>query len=971
MEKEIIIRYLAIILLCGIIGAFFALRVEFTGFSIFQQESAENFSLGTYKNTTHNGSAIVLAEEKLTGTYISEVFDVGYNSIWNNLSWEGEKPEINYLYVVDGSGAVYSSSDSGVTWTQKTDDYGRGSSTTDMFSDNIYLYIIFSGIQKEVYRSSNGVTWNIVNDTFTNKALLVGEVNSQGNLNIVTGSDSVWQSDNYGTTWMEKGDFNGGASNDAKGITINSNDDIFIVDGSGAVYSSSDLGVTWTQKTDDYGGGTSTDDIESDSLNNLYILLNTKVYKSTDNGATWSIINDSISPYANTLVEMLIDKNDNFFILDAVGRVFKSTDYGQSWEEIGDCNGGATNNPKGFTEFIQQTNLTFQVRNCSTYDCSDGVWQDADLTNLNLTGRYFQYKVEFTSPDSSITPILSRVIIDYTVLNTPPTISLVYPQNGDSYGYNESLQLNFSVFDNEDNIESCWYNIDGGLNVTISNCQNTIFNVSEGQHTLNVYVNDTNGEESSDSVIFNVQVGAPTIVLHFPADMYLNYQKVEFNYTPEDIDLDSCELWGNFDGEFRLNKTKTNPSNGIINTFSLNLDDGEYLWNVRCNDSMGNAAFNGNKTFYIDTISPSVSLNEPSGIKKSRTVTASWTVSDSNLDSCWYNVYRGVNLEMANTSINCSLNSVNFDVTVDANFVFNFYANDSAGNLNFSYLEFSVDTTSSPTLPESSSGGGGGGGGSIRPIISSGKLEVGKISNLIVNPGETKKMVLNVKNIGNKFLNSCRIIGRGKNADWITSADVKGLSAGEEQNFIFTLNVPLNLSVGSYDIEISLECQESNKSINFTAEIIEKKLALELINAERVNKNTLRIIYSLAELSDIEQEVEVGIILFGHDNEKLAELTETRKIVASSTHQFETELDIPPSLEGSFNLLINAISETSSTFVQEEILLGKSKIGGFAILDKDKQDTFFSIVLAIIFGIFAVFIIRRILKLKKIKETKK
>ena len=92
-----------------------------------------------------------------------------------------------------------------------------------------------------------------------------------------------------------------------------------------------------------------------------------------------------------------------------------------------------------------------------------------------------------------------------------------------------------------------------------------------------------------------------------------------------------------------------------------------------------------------------------------------FSISDSNLGSCWYNLtrwdgvlwigYRG------NTLINnCSLTS--FDVADDYTYMFFLTANDSAGNTNYSNSSFSVSTSGSSSSSSSSSSSGGGGGGS-------------------------------------------------------------------------------------------------------------------------------------------------------------------------------------------------------------------------------------------------------------------
>ncbi len=972
IRREHVITYLFIFVLLGvsIFGLYF-INNKFTGFAIYEQSNQSEFDEGTYNNVEYNGSAVVLSSGQTSGTYTSKIFDAGGDALWNNISWSENKPDLESLFCVDGGGDIYQSTNAGVTWTMSQEDFGRTTVTEDMFSNSDYLYIL-SSIGNEVWRSADGTSFAVVYNDFDGKSPLVGDSDDDGNLYVITGPGKVWKSTNLGITWTEQGDFNGDSTNDPKGISIDSNGYIFAVGSAGKIFKSVDSGQNWEKVNEGYGGSTGTDGMDEDSTDNLYILLNIQLYKSGDSGVTWDVINDSISPYANTLVEILIDSEDNFFILDALGRVFKSTDYGITWIEIGDCNNDATNDPKGITDFIQNTNLDFQVKSCDDSSCSGESWIDiTDTSPQDLSvsdNQYFQYKINFTSPDSSITPILESVSIDYVLVNQAPLITLVSPQDGATYGYNESLALNFIVSDSDDNLDSCWYNIDGGDNVILTGCVNTTFDVpDDGTYTLTIYANDTQGEQTSDSATFNVQVGAPTIELSYPIGVYLTNYDIIFRYIPIDMDLDSCELLGNFNGNWEVNQTDNSPTSGSENTFSLTLQDGTYLWNIQCNDSLGNFATNGNKTFYIDSVAPEISLTEPTGTKSSRTINAEWGVSDDNLNSCWYNVYRGESLETANTSVNCSLESTTFEVTVDADFIFNFYVNDSAGNSNSASSSFSVDTSSSPPPSNGggSSGGSSGGGSVILPRIT--KLTVDEISNLIVNPKDIKKISWDVKNTGTNFLNDCKFKSVGEFSSWIDYTETRNLAAGEEYEFVFDLNVPESAESGKYDLGVALECNEITESFDFVVEIIEKKLNFNLVKVERISKEEVNVIYSLEELSGIEQNIELQFLLFGSDNEKAAEIKENKIISANSKQEFEILIPIDSSLEGELSLLINLNSETYSTFVQENIILG-SPISGFAVFgESGSVDNVVSIGLIILFSVFAFFVVRRILKHKKKK----
>ncbi|MBU4069360.1 MAG: hypothetical protein KJ646_00085, partial [Nanoarchaeota archaeon] len=721
-------------------------------------------------------------------------------------------------------------------------------------------------------------------------------------------------------------------------------------------HKSTDSGVSWTEVN-----------------NGLFIVTkNKKTHKSTDSGVSWTEVNNGAS--INKEPRGIVSSENNLYLITKKSEVWKSTNDGGTWTLLTASFSDKDNdNNFGIGINSESTALSFHVRNCSSQDCSDAEFIAVDLNNINMQSRYFQYKISFSTPDTSITPLVESVSIDYDLVNSPPTITLINPQQGVTYGYNESIAIDFIASDIDNNIDSCWYNIDDENDIIINNCLTTTFDVSEGNHVLNIFINDTLNEQSSDSVDFSVQVGAPTIILNAPIDEYLNYQEnIQFTYTPDDIDLDSCELWGDFTENFELNQTTANPLNGLENTFSLTLSDGDYLWNIKCNDSAGNSAFNGNKTFYVDTLHPTISLIEPIGAKSSRIVTLSWNIIEENPDSCWYNVYRGGNIEITNTSVNCSANSITFDVTIDADFILNFYINDSAGNLASASSSFSVSTSSSeviipPSTGGSSSSGGGGGSISIAKNITP-ILSIDKISNLIVKPSDVKKISWTVKNIGTIFVNDCTLKGLGEYSLWIFADETKDLAAGEEYEFNFNLNIPETISAGEYSLSISLECKEISESSNFIVEIIEKKFGFDLIEIKRDNNENVKIIYSLEELSGIEQNVELQFLLFGVENEKVAEVKDIKKIPANSKQEFEIIIPIDPSLKGELNLLVNLNSETYSTFVQENIILG-SPLSGFAIFgERTSTDNALSFFFLILFLIFAFIMIKKIIKLKRKKK---
>jgi len=568
--------------------------------------------------------------------------------------------------------------------------------------------------------------------------------------------------------------------------------------------------------------------------------------------------------------------------------------------------------------------------------------------------------------DSSLIPYLN---VTYHTANVAPTISLASPQDGATYGYNESIALDFIASDLDDNIDSCWYNLDDSSNVSLAGCSNTTFDVSgDGSYVLNIFVNDSLGLSASDSATFDVAVGAPTIELTSPIDSYSSSQDVTFIYTPTDGDLDSCELWGDFDSVFSLNQTDTTVTSGIENTFSLVLNEGSYLWNIVCNDSVGNSATttNGNKTFYIDMTNPGLNLTEPVGEKTSRTtIGLVFNVTDSSPLSCLYNVYRGDSLEVFNSSANCSLGSSSFDVTVDADFALNFYVNDSAGNSNSSSLNFSVSTSSGGTTVVSGGGGGGGGGSSGEEIVVEGELSIGSVSSVILTSGESKKISLDVENTGLGFLSNCQVTGSGQYNSWVDESETKNLAAGEPYEFIFDVIADSDAEAGVYTVEVLVICDESSQSTSFSVEIMEKKLDFELVEAKRGQNGFIEVFYSLVDSSGVDQEVEVQFLLFDREENKVVEFSEFKSVSANTKEQYQTSIPVEEDVKGDLSLLVNLNSETYSGFVEESIFIGP-RVTGLAIFsDLDNANKIIYSVVIIFCLIFIGFVIVRIFKLRK------
>lgn len=327
-------------------------------------------------------------------------------------------------------------------------------------------------------------------------------------------------------------------------------------------------------------------------------------------------------------------------------------------------------------------------------------------------------------------------MIFFAIDTTAPNLQVDEPQEGNNYANNNSIDLNFSVLDNTLVVDTCWYKVDlvspplnAIDNTTISSCANTTFALPGGdeQYTLTFWVNDTLNNINTTTVNFGIRTDSPSINLNYPTnDSWLDSgSNIYFNFTATDLDgLSTCQLYGNWSGTFSLNYTWVSPTNATMNYTQVNLTDGGYIWNVKCNDTLGNVDWaSSNLTFNIDTIKPNITLDVINTVSGSQTFTFNSTSQDPNLDSCKYTIRNstgGIDGTNENISFTCNTQT-SATATAYGTFNLTVYAIDEASNENSSTQSFTLTTA----------GLTGGGGGT-------GVLQTPKIA--IINPEGVKEL---------------------------------------------------------------------------------------------------------------------------------------------------------------------------------------------------------------------------------------
>ena len=223
------------------------------------------------------------------------------------------------LAAVVSSGYIYTSTDSGVTWTAR--DSIRNWSSIASSSDGTKLAAVVSN--GYIYTSTDsGVTWT-PRDTVHNWRAITSSSDGTKLAAVVNGG-YIYTSTDSGVTWTPRESVRGWNY-------IASSDDgtkLAAVVSNGYIYTSTDSGVTWTAR--DSIRNWSSIASSSDGTKLAAVVSNGYIYTSTDSGVTWT-------PRDTVRNWRAIASSSDGTKLAAVnqsGYIYTSTDSGVTWTSI-------------------------------------------------------------------------------------------------------------------------------------------------------------------------------------------------------------------------------------------------------------------------------------------------------------------------------------------------------------------------------------------------------------------------------------------------------------------------------------------------------------------------------------------------------------------------------------------------------------------------------------------------------------
>lgn len=217
-----------------------------------------------------------------------------------------------------------------------------------------------------------------------------------------------------------------------------------------------------------------------------------------------------------------------------------------------------------------------------------------------------------------------------------PTVSILNPENV-TYGI-PNVTINFTAYPD---IDQCWYNLDGGSNVSLTSCGNTTLAGFSDMttRTLNVYANNTAGLEGSASVTFSFDLSVPNVNITSPEMNTLwNVTSIPVLFTATNTVLIS-QCWYVLDGGSDVDI----PS---CNNFSLpGISAGGHVFTIYANDSV-NTTGSHQHNFTADFTPPSLSVQSPLGsVQRTGSFNLRYTTYDvstgTDTSSCTYQIDSG------------------------------------------------------------------------------------------------------------------------------------------------------------------------------------------------------------------------------------------------------------------------------------------------------------------------------------------
>jgi parallel beta-helix repeat protein len=324
----------------------------------------------------------------------------------------------------------------------------------------------------------------------------------------------------------------------------------------------------------------------------------------------------------------------------------------------------------------EPANVTYSINGANTSLYNSTTYGNKTINQTEGSHLITVYAVDSAGNTNSST-------VYFTLDTTPPAITLASPQN--TTYVTPSITLH--VITNEDT--DVIYSLNGASNRSLYNksrADNVTLTAPEGPNDLAVYAYDVAGNMNFSKVSFFVDSLPPIIRLLPPTppqNSNLSTAILTFNASISDAHSKVSYCLLEFDNiNYTMDKSQINLTYCNI-TITVE-EQGNHIYRIYANDTLGNMNASKAREFNIDTIRPTVILLSPQNQTYPNASVDLNISADEALSTLQYSLNGAINVSITSNTTITATEGINTIVV---------YAWDMVGNANSATLHFAVDTT--------------------------------------------------------------------------------------------------------------------------------------------------------------------------------------------------------------------------------------------------------------------------------------